>query len=421
MMEYSKKPIIQTKSKYQICKEKIESRNKLNREIREILERYLPTSISYLDKDTNEVKETINFEYDSDYLGYKQTREYDDGTKRRIVKTVRFSSDFSSYDWEQVEYKYKDSAYKLDFAKKGTFVTYENGSTKDTQYLYDNDLSDYIFYGERCHEYNKFGEETLNSYKVANSQKPGSYYYSSYTETEYNDAGYKTKVTEYDYDRTIDRNLYVSCVDEYVYNNDFTECTINELYLNASSGQLERDGYTLVSISEDALGRKTFNEQIYTEGGNKGNQNITIYDKDWKTLYQYCGGFPETTSVSFNDKDQLTYYLYSNGIDNIVLTINLTHNDDLVTKTELIKEGLGYSSNCNCVYTFNNAKQLTQVDVVESYISKENIGNDEHLATKIIVSYSNVVNDKLLSQMTYVEDIFNSYTQNEIDRYFRLY
>lgn len=39
VMEYSKKPIIQTKSKYQICKEKIESRNKLNREIREILER----------------------------------------------------------------------------------------------------------------------------------------------------------------------------------------------------------------------------------------------------------------------------------------------------------------------------------------------------------------------------------------------
>ena len=61
------------------------------------------------------------------------------------------------------------------------------------------------------------------------------------------------------------------------------------------------------------------------------------------------------------------------------------------------------------------------MDVAESYISKENIGNDEHLATKINVSYSNVVNDKLLSQMTYVEDIFNSYTQNEIDRYFRLY
>lgn len=39
VMEYSKKPIIQAKSKYQICKEKIESRNKLNKEIRQILEK----------------------------------------------------------------------------------------------------------------------------------------------------------------------------------------------------------------------------------------------------------------------------------------------------------------------------------------------------------------------------------------------
>lgn len=387
----------------------------------ETAQKYLPSSISYLDVATNKVSEQVSFEYDDDYLGYTQTREIDDDDKTKYVKTVRFSSDFSSYDWEQIEYKYKNSEYVISFRTKGSFLFYENSSYKEASYNYDNDSSSYVFSGERCHEYNKLGQETLNSVKIANSDKPGEFYYSTYITTEYNEAGYPLKVTDYDHDRTPEKNLYVNIVNEYVYNNDFTECTINDLYFNRSSGQLVRDGYTKVAISEDALGRKTFNEQIYSESGSKGNQNIKIYDKNWKTLYNYYGGFPESTAVSFNDKDQLTDFLFVDGYENEVVSINVSYKDDLISKTEMIKDDDSYTSNCECIYSYNDVNQLSFVDVSNVFASKKDISNNECNATKISVVYSDKVNDKLLSNMDYLEEIFNQYTQNYIDRYFRLF
>lgn len=369
---------------------------------------YLPSSVVTKNITTSTNSSTIEYVYDIDFLGYKQTTTNEES---KSIKTYRYNDDFSSLVIEEIDYEIDDGIEKLTDMSKNEYTYYENGSYKMRNYIKGVDEEEYVFMSETYKKYNEAGQKILNYVLHENPDIPGQYYYSQYEVYEYDSLGYPTHFECYDYDSSPQREKYLYSYTDYIYEGDGrTSCVAHDYYLE--DNVFIEDSYTNIQyiIEDDILYSK---QQIYYMDGTQGNYNEFGYVDNWRRVYANYGGLNEVSRIKINQYDQITDFDYSLDEENIKAVAIYDDNGGPILNTSYIVDSKSYPYAVNASYVYDDNGQLSEAEGIYSYSNiYTSLGEEEIYYVE--VNYSELQNDTLHEKLDYVQKIVRTFSTREL-------
>lgn len=374
---------------------------------------YLPLKITDYNSlyGTNVV--VIEYEYDDDLLGYKETFTYDSGFKSKEISSYRFSKDFKEVTELEEKYDYSKSKQEFYLVEKNRYeYTYSN--KKDfvlKTYGYDTETDEASLLSIKEVKYDNYGRKILNIDKRPTS-KENEFYYFNYITQEFDSNGYPIKYTSYSQDENdgFYSEPYVLYLDEYEYSSDYTTGKINNYEFDYDQNKLVEDGYTDVSLAKSANNFITMDCVSYFANGEKQSEYTETYDNMWRLVYYNYKNMNEEAGVERNEYDQISSYLYKSKSVTENVTFRYEGNGGVLVET---KDDFD-SDICECetvsTYSylpngqFKTAEQTTIGDDIDGETRTPFEREDS-----LLVEYTTIKNDKLHAQMGYEDFIRSSY------------
>ena len=341
------------------------------------------------------------YEYDNDLHGYKEVLDLyeDDPTNyTRRTKEYRYNEDYTELKLTDKEEHMIDgsaTSFSIDYFE---YKFLNNNSYIFSKYIFNKDTEQFDFDYEIGRFYNSKNQKVFEYTKLMDVEFD-SFYYSTMNLFYYNEEGYRTKSVYFDGRYHGDQITYISAMDIYEYNEDFSSGIKNEYY-NSENGYI-RDGYVIIT-SENINGIRYDTEVNYSEDDVPGNTNIFGYDKNLEKVYSNYGGMHTEEEIKKNDTNKIVEYSYKDTFSTSLLNVEYASNGkDIVSSYEIIDDN-DTKINREAHYCYNDAHQMSSVSLVV-----EGLG-DYQIETNI--SYSTLQNDKLLEKMDIYKNLIHQYS-----------